>query len=1120
MAKAKGEVQLQAAHSADKPPPLDEHEWGGHRHRHCSLHHHRHPFSVPPDRVLSPRADAWLLLSLTSVACAASLSVASPAAWRSTPESAALGCAGTSAALSLCVAAGFRYGPSRDGLTRPPGGGAGPLARATPELAVAVLTFALWLITSALVLRPAGQMAVARTEIWNANLYFATWASASLASFLAADLVTSHHPSGGMLPRESSLLMGNAIPRGWALLFVASASLLACSAALGSGEACAGALGEARDACRTTAVGIAFGALGMVLPAGYRAVSLLDRGGDPAEGAAGSNSKLHLASTALSVASFICYSVNAAFVTSPEPAPGKGEPCNVYFSSWACFAISLYLCVRHAEVYLVPGSTRDIATLLDQPAKGSNLGNIERVPSRNSVSTASPHTQYSDDDDDYDDVIDDPNADDALTAMVESQSEDTPMVFLPGGHDQAMDAPSGHEDDASHPSVTPYPSTGGQHHHQYRQYEEQYRVREPREPYKPRSISPEGKYRTPSMAAASAPSIAAGPRSQAEPPDSDDMRHREDPEGHNVSSDFEAEDIDTKLQAKISSSSGESNLRSSSSRSGKSRGIKSQSSKSRSSNSRSSNSRSNSSGRRRRKKEANNPEGKRVFVVESFHADHRPQPPVVAADAVANKNRNININTRGFFVETIQSESTASSDPSSLNPLDRTTHLTPHGRSFIQPQNRSDPTTDPFYRSEPVLDHTVTREQARMREEPPPPPFGSSAGTSYATRSKTSRKSKSSSRSSRAGSGSKSRSSSRRKKRRSKSREQGGKSRKSKSPSTQTGSRQLESPMTTSAPQSGTSGSSGGPPTLSNGSNSSDIWGQGPATMSASSGVNSGVSTDSGPLTDDEPLTNEEGMEEMAMGRAGSGRAEAPQPGASPGGIAYDVEGGGGTFTAPVYAIHGVSPESMSMVSEPTMEGFGPPGHEYSPGIQHSEHFLGSSEGVSDSLGYSFADLSTNNSTSETNDNNKALRQGAVDKMVMEALRQAHEARQGGGGVVLGGGRPPPPAAPSMDLHRQPTQASNPQAHTPNLAAEVDEKMSPALGGRGGRQTSMQSRTSSRRSTHSSSIERGGRKQHRSSSSGRASGSSGKIRGGKMHSFYSGSDTDTSSFQAEDAFAC
>jgi len=1047
-----------------------------------------HPFFTSADVILSPRADIWLFLFLSSCASTASLSVASPAAWRSTTERVALAAMGTSTAVSLCVAVGFRYRPSRGSLTK-------PLVdeNITLELAVAMGTLALWLLSAALVFQSSGYMAVAETEIWNTNLFFATWISASFASYLVADLLTVENASG-VLPREYSMVMGNAISRAWVLLFIASVSLLAFSITLRSGESCSGLLIET-NVCQMTIVGIIFGIVGMVLPGGYLLVRSLNRhsslrGQNTPPMTNAPKSKRNLLSTLLSITSFISFSINAAFVTSPTPQLGMSEPCNVYFSSWICFAISLYLCIRHAEVYLVPGSTRDITSLVlaSQSTKGSER-RLKRGHSGRSGLTESPHSQYSDDEDDDDDRR---NADEVLTSMVDSKSDDGPMLFLPVGHCSQTE-PSDMDDDASYPSMTPtnnyLPSYGAQSSNggQYQQQQQQ-----GREPHKPRPISPAGGYRAQSVA--SARRSASNSRSPVEPPEYDNARipnsRNQDP---NFLSDpsiltMAAEDIDTKVQARISSGSSEGPSRSGSS-GGKSRG-------------------------RRRRKNTMSPEGQRGVNPQSFHVDE--QLAMEENDAIANENHHSQ--TRSYLVESTSSEWGTSTDPSAVNPLDRTTRP-PLPRSF-HTQQKSVTTRDPsFHRQEPSFRETNRQSQQvpqmQTQYQPIDSVIESSDGTSVATtqgpKSKASTKSKSTK-----SSGSKSRSSSR-KKRRSKSRD--GEKKLSRN-NTQEPSTRGPAARSMRSATGNTAISSRGPPTTSD--SSGGPMGQGPPTMSCSSGGGGSIdgSSASAPLTDEgTPLTNEG----MTMGHVGPGRMKVPPPPPvvrTPGNM-YSTEGGDNDPQRPMNAIHGTYHDAMSMVSEPTMDGFGPPGNEYSNSRTHNPQskrdFRGSSQAVAggDTLRYSNTDLSSGNkSSSDTNKSNKALRQGAVDQMVMEALRQAQEARQGGSGAAAA-----PPADMGAVTSRRTSQATN---GSKSLSAEG--RKSP-----GGRQTSLRSGSISQRSPHGSKSPHGGKKQQissrnkqkkgkMSSSSGRASGSGGKVPGSSIHSFYSGSEA--TSLDVEDAYAC
>jgi len=1077
-----------------------------------------HPFFIASDAMLSPRADVWIFLFLSSCASTASLSASSPAAWRTFAESAALACMGSSTAVSICVAAGFRYRPSRRTLTRP---FLFRLLRSTSmtttttmltlELAVAVLTLGLWLVSAGLVFRqsPRGNMAVAQMEIWNTNLFFGSWISTASAAYLVADLITVRNPSG-LLPRECSLVMGNAIPRGWALCFVASLALFVFG------------LGKNGDDGGSAVSAIVFGIVGTLLSLIYLLFTLQERQSNESSNDSQNNSteqnagrvmsnmpKGRVVSSLLSVTSLLCFSINVALGTSPP----SSSSCNVYFSSWTCFAISLYLCIRHAEAYLVPASAREITTLAQEGHYSAdhkdhhlpiNKHGIKRVHSKNSVSTASPHSQYSDDDTSADgdtDVIYDHNADEVMTAMAESRSEDGPMLFLPMDGNPASAASEIH-DDASYPSMTP------NHHHdmhrQYHQYQHQYPQREP---HKPRSISPPAVSTTTGRPKRDPTVYAEG-----------HFNSKEDPDGHLQSSGtMLVDDVDTKLQAKVSSSGSESHNRGSDSAGGK--GTRQQG--------------------RRKNKPSNNPEGTRSTNVSrrTLHVDNKQLPPQVATkkDTVAT-DENPQVDHGGFFVaETMRSMSSSSSSSDASAVLDGTTTRNPPvvtapRSSSRHSQRQSGAAKSPRVRRDPSFQESTLRQQRgqqlqqqQQQRSQAAPQVGSvdfeattTTQDGFASREAPSKSGSGPSSRQRSGSKSKSRSRSGDRSKKRHSREHGEASSSSrKSNPTAIGLRRSSG--------DNTGINSRGPSAASNDTNSSGAWGQGPATMSASSGGGrSGLSTDSGPLTD------EEGMEEMMMGRVGPGRVEAPPV---PRGAESDSLTDPGR---PMVTVHGTLSDSMSMVSEPTMDGFGPPGEEYNASSSRSQRqravppSSGPPNAGGDAPRYSYADhLSPDqSSSSETNGNNKAMRQGAVDKMVMEALRQAQEARQGGGLGSVGHPPPPPPLA-TVDLQRHKSQTSK----NPSGESKRKKSMSP---GRGGKQTSMRSRSSShsRRSKHgSNSKSPGGSSKppsfHKQSSTasrppsspGRPAGKGGKVPGiSAVNSFYSGSDS--ASPDADDAFAC
>lgn len=231
-----------------------------------------------------------------------------------------------------------------------------------------------------------------------------------------------------------------------------------------------------------------------------------------------------------------------------------------------------------------------------------------------------------------------------------------------------------------------------------------------------------------------------------------------------------------------------------------------------------------------------------------------------------------------------------------------------------------------------------------------------------------------------------------------------------------------------------------------------------------------------------------------------------------------------GDDARPVKLINSSS-DLMSVVSEPTMDGFGPPP-------------VAATEG--ETLRYSHTDLNPSSEGSSQTNENRVLRQGAVDKMVMEALRQAQEARQTSG---HSGHHVETQAGPMRTIG----QITNPQG-SHSASATGSARMAPppfVSGGSGGigqqptAQTSQYSRVSSlsrasgsksphgRKQQLSFRMEKKNRKHTQASFAGAPTGSlarsgSGEGNGGggkSLHSFYSQSETGTAP-SIGDAFPC
>ena len=321
-------------------------------------------FALPPGHVLSSRSDAWLALAFSSAVALFSL-----AATSSGPDGRSEAARGALAGIalimsgSLAAAVAYRYRPSRrwitktlsavDELNHP------SLRVVTAELVLALVVLTVQFAVDSALLSPSSGLALSGSSgMWDANLYLSSWAASSAASFVAADAATARDPAGAH-PAECT--PSDPVGRGFALLLLASTGLLGCSLAPPPG----GGVGP---------VPLVLGGLGMVLPLLRLGLACLEvrLEDEIRRGLRHHSTNVHrgLISGMLSLTSLVCFVVNAHFVAMdgaggtggwsggggpPLVAPGA-RPVNVIFASWLCLLVSLYLCVRHVELYFVPGS--------------------------------------------------------------------------------------------------------------------------------------------------------------------------------------------------------------------------------------------------------------------------------------------------------------------------------------------------------------------------------------------------------------------------------------------------------------------------------------------------------------------------------------------------------------------------------------------------------------------------------------------------------------------------------------------------------------------------------------------------------------------------------------------
>jgi len=423
-------------------PQFDGHFRYGHPQQ--QRYHGPNPFLLTSPRLLlSPRADLWMALAFTSCAAISSMAMARglTARSRSSNGSAldklALSVCALSFGISLVVAVGFRYGPLRGVLTKPVGDdgnarnsnsnlnlnsssnvhpsndGASSnviyrFCRArnvTPELLLLSLLSILWLMGIPIIADgspPDGPddltLAVAGTDIWNANLFYSSWASSALVWYLLVEVVTLADrrgvvekyslaeevsgdgmdigiENGGKSHGDINHKNNNILSKRWSLLLLNSFVILSSSVNTFYGPTCQGMLSQT-DYCQRGLVGIVVGGVFtelLILGVGIlfrlsRMTKKTTSLPDTEDGHSShshppqllvpilSKPTLHKACSLLSFFCLLFQSINVALMTSPTgggPATNSGTP---YFASWVGFLLAFELGLRYLEWFTSAGS--------------------------------------------------------------------------------------------------------------------------------------------------------------------------------------------------------------------------------------------------------------------------------------------------------------------------------------------------------------------------------------------------------------------------------------------------------------------------------------------------------------------------------------------------------------------------------------------------------------------------------------------------------------------------------------------------------------------------------------------------------------------------------------------
>jgi len=350
-----------------------------------------HPFILPPQYALSPRTDVWFAFTITS--CAAISSFGQLVS--SSKSSVGRGTAGDKFALSVCAlsfvwslvgSVGMRYAPFRRMFTsaigatassnsmrgsRPSSGVCGDLWQRyniTPELVLLTLASFFWILAIPIISSTSTSgdeltLAMSGSEIWNANLFYASWGSCILCWYLWVEVWTLGNRSGVVLrgtngsSGTSRSWTGNTITKRWVLLALNAIVVLSANVTTYNGPMCEGLL-QKTDYCSRALVGLLVGGFLQILLT--IAVGIMYRLGNmPSPSMVGNVitlAKRNKVTCGLAVVTLIVQSINTGLLTSPTgggPATSSGT---TYFASWIGFILGFELLLRYLELFTTIGA--------------------------------------------------------------------------------------------------------------------------------------------------------------------------------------------------------------------------------------------------------------------------------------------------------------------------------------------------------------------------------------------------------------------------------------------------------------------------------------------------------------------------------------------------------------------------------------------------------------------------------------------------------------------------------------------------------------------------------------------------------------------------------------------
>jgi len=338
----------------------------------------------PPDVILSPRADAWIYLCVSSFVGLASIARAhamySNSAMSSTSSSSASTSdaatmtttmtiqMGTSAAvilsllcinavISLGVGMAYRFRPS---LTI--------LARYHLESISSALAVVFWVVCMAFYNTSSPSDPIMwdmcmtyNSGRWDANFFYSIWITGILSLYLLSDVLAGNYPSGkSTLTLEKTTATTNSRQtRTWILLLITSVLLFSFSIAERVGPMCSDSYLHNSPYCTSTTVSIVTSVLGALICLAQMVMcrfSIMSEQmrcrelGLPLENSSSSLAVRNASETLLALPALVGYACNVGFATG---SGGSGANVgNVYVVSWLCLVLAMSLNVDYLGLHL------------------------------------------------------------------------------------------------------------------------------------------------------------------------------------------------------------------------------------------------------------------------------------------------------------------------------------------------------------------------------------------------------------------------------------------------------------------------------------------------------------------------------------------------------------------------------------------------------------------------------------------------------------------------------------------------------------------------------------------------------------------------------------------------